>query len=102
MCSARSEKSSRHPLYLASRTSLTKAPELTGRPRLLLDGQDVGWLSSWAPNLDGPGFRALGYTSRRCQGVLLSINGRVAATVGATLTTAEGDGGPEPEAASCH
>ena len=36
------------------------------------------------------------------EGVLLSINGRVAATVGATLTTAEGDGGPEPEAASCH
>lgn len=77
-------------------------PELTGRPRLLLDGQEVGWLSSWAPNLEGPGFRALGYTSRRCQGVLLSINGRVAATVGATLTTAEGDGGPETESASCH
>jgi tRNA-modifying protein YgfZ len=77
-------------------------PELTGRPRLLLEGQEVGWLSSWVPNLDGPGFRALGYTSRRCQGVLLSINGRAPARVGATLTTAEGDGGPDLDADSCH
>jgi hypothetical protein len=76
--------------------------ELAGRPKLLLDGQEVGWLSSWAPALDGEGFRALGYTSRRCQDAALALNGRVPARVEATLTTAEGDGGAEPEPASCH
>jgi tRNA-modifying protein YgfZ len=78
------------------------AAELSGRPRLLLDGQEVGWLTSWAPVLGGEGFWALGYTSRRCHGIELSVNGRMSARVEATLTTAEGDGGAEIEPASCH
>jgi folate-binding protein YgfZ len=76
-------------------------PELTGKPKLFLEGQEVGWLRSWAPAPDAPGYLALGYTSRRCHDVQLSVNGRVPARVLATLTTAEGTGGAEPDE-SCH